>query len=58
MGGMPGGFTPPGNMADMFKGMDPSKLQEMMAQSGIDPSKFNEAMNGGKNDEPKVDEVD
>jgi len=27
-GGMPGGM---GNMADMFKNMDPSKLQEMAA---------------------------
>jgi hypothetical protein len=29
MPGMPGGI--PNNMADMFKNMDPSKLQEMAA---------------------------
>ena len=54
MGGMPG----MNNMAEMFKNMDPSKLQEMAAQAGIDPSKLNEAMNGGNKGEPKVDEVD
>ena len=54
MGGMPGGV--PNNMADMFKNMDPSKLQEMAAQAGIDPSKLNQAMNGGK--DKQVDEVD
>ena len=55
MGGMPGGFTPPANMAEMFKNMDPSKLQEMAAQAGIDPSKLNEAMKGGN---PSVDDVE
>jgi hypothetical protein len=46
MNGMPGGM---GNMADMFKNMDPSKLQEMATQAGIDPSKINEMMNSDGN---------
>ena len=58
MNNMGGGMPGMNNMAEMFKNMDPSKLQEMAAQAGIDPSKLNEAMNGGNKGNTQVDEVD